>query len=185
MKILAIAGSMNPGSTTKQSVKIVMEAAQKYGAEVELFDFREKPLPIYDNRSDDSTYPESVQRFKAKMLEADGFIFGSPEYHGSISGVLKNALDFIGARELEGKLVALVATAGGAMGATNTLNTLSIICRTLHAWPLPSMVSVPRSYMAFNPDGSLKDEKIQQRLEDLGKSLVEAIEIMGKEVRKI
>jgi FMN reductase len=109
------------------------------------------------------------------MLEADGFILGSPEYHGSISGVLKNALDFIGARELEGKFVALVGTAGGALGATNTLNTLNIICRTLHAWPLPSMPSVPQSYMAFNPDGTLKDEKLQKRLEELGHNLVATI----------
>ncbi|SFJ31977.1 NADPH-dependent FMN reductase [Thermoflavimicrobium dichotomicum] len=185
MKILALAGSMNPNSTTKRAVQIVMEAAKKQGAEVELYDFRKNPLPIYDDRSDESTYPEAVHQFKAKMLEADGFILGSPEYHGSISGVLKNALDFIGARELEGKFVALVGTAGGALGATNTLNTMNIICRTLHAWPLPSMVSVPRSYMAFNPDGTLKDEKIQQRLEELGKNLVEAIRLMGRELRKI
>jgi NAD(P)H-dependent FMN reductase len=175
VKILAVPGSLSAKSTTHLAVGIIAEAARKAGAEVEVFDLRKNPLPIYDGRSDESTYPANVHLFKKKMLEADGFILGSPEYHGSISGVLKNALDFIGARELEGKFVALVGTAGGALGATNTLNTLNIICRTLHAWPLPSMPSVPQSYMAFNPDGTLKDEKLQKRLEELGHNLVATI----------
>ncbi|MFC7440936.1 NADPH-dependent FMN reductase [Laceyella putida] len=182
MKILAVPGSLSEQSTTHMAVAIVANAAEKMGATVEIFDLREYPLPIYDGR-EESFYPETVHLFKQKMLEADGFILASPEYHGSISGVLKNALDFIGARELEGKLVALLGTAGGALGATNTLNTLNIICRTLHAWPLPSMPSVPQSYMAFKSDGTLKDEKLQQRLEDLGANLVKAIRLYGTELR--
>ncbi|TCW41174.1 NADPH-dependent FMN reductase [Laceyella sacchari] len=183
MKILAVPGSLSEQSTTHMAVAIVAEAARKMGAEVEVFDLRKDPLPIYDGRVDEASYPETVRLFKQKMAEADGFIFASPEYHGSISGVLKNALDFIGARELEGKWVALLGTAGGAMGATNTLNTLNTICRSLHAWPLPSMPSVPQSYMAFNSDGTLKDEKLQQRLEDLGTSLVKMIQLYGSELR--
>jgi NAD(P)H-dependent FMN reductase len=175
MKIIAIAGSLNPNSTTYAAVLIVAAAAKKAGAAVEIFDLRRFPLPMYDTRSDESTYPRNVHLFKQKMLAADGFIIGSPEYHGSISGVLKNAFDFIGGRELEAKVVALLGTSGGAMGATNTLNTLNTICRNLHAWPLPMMLSVPQSYNAFRPDGSLKDEKLQMRLQALGEKLVEMI----------
>lgn len=183
MKIVAVVGSLNEQSTTYMAVSIVAKAAKEAGADVEFFDLREFPLPIYDGRSDESSYPHTVPLFKQKMMEADGFILGSPEYHGSISGVLKNALDFIGAREFEGKVVALVGTSGGAMGATNTLNTMNIICRNLHAWPLPSMPSVPQAYMAFKPDGSLKDEKIQKRLEDLGANLVRTIRLFGAGLR--
>uniref|UniRef100_UPI003B00BFBE NADPH-dependent FMN reductase n=1 Tax=Caldalkalibacillus salinus TaxID=2803787 RepID=UPI003B00BFBE len=62
-------------------------------------------------------------------------------------------------------------------GATNTVNTLQQICRNLHAWPLPSSPSVPRSYAAFTEDGQLKDEKLQQRLETLGHHLVKELRI--------
>ena len=175
MKILAVPGSLTEDSTTRKAVEIVAEAARQAGADVEIFDLRKYPLPIYDARSDESTYPENVHRFKQKMLEAEGFILASPEYHGSVSGVLKNALDFIGARELEGKFVALLGTSGGALGATNTLNTLNIICRNLHAWTLPSMPSVPQAYQAFHPNGSLKDEKLERRLHQLGVDLVHMI----------
>jgi NAD(P)H-dependent FMN reductase len=179
MKIVAIAGSLNPNSTTYAAVSIVAAAAKRAGATVGMFDLRRFPLPIYDTRLDESTYPENVHLFKRKMFEADGFIIGSPEYHGSISGVLKNALDFIGGREFEAKIVALLGTSGGAMGATNTLNTLNIICRNLHAWPLPTMISVPQSSHAFRADGSLKDEKLQHRLETLGEKLVKIMRKVG------
>lgn len=183
MKIVAVAGSLSENSTTHKAVRIIAQSAQRAGATVEFFDLRIEPLPIYDGRSDESTYPASVHRFREMLLEADGFIFGSPEYHGSISGVLKNALDFIGAREFEGKAVALVGTSGGALGATNTLNTMNIICRNLHAWPLPTMISIASSYGAFNSDDTLKDEKLQHRLEELGKNLVRTIQLLTLQIR--
>lgn len=183
MKVLAVTGSLSAQSTTHQAVEIIGKAAREAGVEVEFFDLREFPLPLYDDREDDSTYPENVHIFKQKMSEADGFIFGSPEYHGSISGVMKNALDFIEGRDLKGKIVALVATAGGAMGATNTLNTMSTICRQLHAWVLPSLPSVGQSYLAFHPDGTLKDEKLQQRLEQHGRNLAKTLLTVGAQIR--
>jgi NAD(P)H-dependent FMN reductase len=94
MKIVGIAGSMNAQSTTKLAVEIVLKAAREAGAETELIHLAEWPMPVYDNRDDASTYPETVHRFVQKVSEADGLVIGSPEYHGSITGALKNALDF-------------------------------------------------------------------------------------------
>ncbi|MBD1373212.1 NAD(P)H-dependent oxidoreductase [Hazenella sp. IB182357] len=183
MKILAIAGSLSEPSTTSMALNIVVQRARKVGADVEVYDLRHAPLPLYDGRITESKLPSEVHLFKKKMLEADGYILASPEYHGSVSGVLKNALDFIGARELSGKYVALLGTSGGAMGATNTLNTLNIICRTLHAWPLPSMPSVPQAYQAFYENGSLKDKNLQKRLEVLGEELVANLRLRGSRKR--
>jgi len=133
MKILGISGSMNPDSTTKKAVAIVLAAAQKAGADTELIHLAEWPMPIYDVRDDFSTYPETVHRFVRKVTEADGLIIASPEYHGTISGALKNALDFLEGRYLRDKPVAVLGVAGGSMGATNTVNTLHLIMRNLHA----------------------------------------------------
>ncbi|PMB01480.1 flavin reductase [Fischerella thermalis CCMEE 5273] len=180
MKIVALSGSMNPASTTRQAVTIVMKAAISSGTEVELIHLGDWKLPLYDCRSDESSYPEAVHRFRERIRQADGFIIGSPQYHGSLSGCLKNALDFIGSRELAGKFVALVGTSGGALGATNTLNTLNEICRNLHAWPLPSAPSVPQSHGAFLPDGTLKDKQLQKRLENLGQQLVRMMQQYGE-----
>lgn len=94
MKIVGIAGSMNKSSTTKQAVAIVLDAAKAAGADIEMIHLADWKLPIYDDREDASTYPEVVHRFVQKISEADGLVIGSPEYHGTMTGALKNALDF-------------------------------------------------------------------------------------------
>ncbi|MGG1660163.1 NADPH-dependent FMN reductase [Brevibacillus sp. NRS-1366] len=179
MKIVGIAGSMNTNSTTKQAVQIVLDAAREAGATVEMIHLADWKIPIYDDREDTSTYPEVVHSFIKAVSEADGLIIGSPEYHGTITGSLKNALDFLEGRHLRDKHVALIGTAGGSMGATNTVNTLQLIMRNLHAWPLPSSPSIPSAYNAFTPEGKLKDERLQARLELLGKQLVQYVQMMN------
>lgn len=184
MKIVGIAGSMNTNSTTKQAVAIVLDAAKAAGADIEMIHLAEWKLPIYDAREDASTYPEVVHRFVQKITEADGLVIGSPEYHGTMTGALKNALDFLEARHLRDKQVALVGVAGGSMGATNTVNTLQLIMRNLHAWPLPASPSVPSAYNAFTPEGKLKDERLQARMETLGQQLVEFVKLMNPKPEK-
>lgn len=179
MKIVGIAGSMNTNSTTKQAINIVLEAAKAAGADIEMIHLADWKLPLYDARDDSTTYPEIVHRFVKTISEADGLIIGSPEYHGSITGALKNAIDFLEGRQLRDKQVAIVGVAGGSMGATNTVNTLQMIMRNLQAWPLPSSPSIPSAYNAFTPEGKLKDERLQARLEQLGQQLVQFVQLMN------
>lgn len=184
MKIVGIAGSMNTNSTTKQAVSIVLEAAKAAGADVELIHLADWKMPLYDDREDTSTYPEVVHRFIQTISEADGLVIGSPEYHGTMTGALKNGLDFLEGRHLRDKQVAILGVAGGSMGATNTVNTLQMIMRNLHAWPLPSSPSIPNAYNAFTPEGKLKDERLQARLESIGKQLVQYVQLMNPEKEK-
>jgi len=170
---------MNTDSTTKQAVQIVLDAAKEAGATVEMIHLADWKMPIYDDREDTSTYPEVVHTFIKTISEADGLVIGSPEYHGTITGSLKNALDFLEGRHLRDKQVALIGTAGGSMGATNTVNTLQLIMRNLHAWPLPSSPSIPSAYNAFTPEGKLKDERLQARMELLGKQLAQFVQLMN------
>jgi len=170
---------MNTDSTTKQAVQIVLDAAKEAGATVEMIHLADWKMPIYDDREDTSTYPEVVHTFIKAISEADGLVIGSPEYHGTITGSLKNALDFLEGRHLRDKQVALIGTAGGSMGAINTVNALQLIMRNLHAWPLPSSPSIPSAYNAFTPEGKLKDERLQARMELLGKQLVQFVQMMN------
>ena len=185
MKIVGIAGSMNSNnSTTKQAVAIVLDAAKAAGADIEMIHLADWNLPIYDDREDATTYPEIVHRFVQKISEADGLVIGSPEYHGTITGALKNAIDFLEGRHLRDKQVALIGVAGGSMGATNTVNTLQLIMRNLHAWPLPASPSIPSAYNAFTSEGKLKDERLQARMESLGQQLVQFVRMMNRETEK-
>lgn len=76
---------------------------------------------------------------------------------------------------MNGKITAIIGTAGSTLGTANTVNTLHQICRNLHAWPLPQSPTTPAAYAAFNKDGSLQDEKLQERLEILASNLAEEL----------
>ena len=131
-------------------LKIALAGAEERGATAELLDLRDYDLPFCTGADVDAIQGKAgVQRLRQKVLEASGIILATPNYHGSLSGVLKNALDLMSMREFEGKVVGLIGVSGGRMGGTSTLNTLRAIGRTLHAWvTLPkrgSTMPIPRS----------------------------------------
>ena len=121
---------------------------------------------------EEKDYPPDVFRLREEIKESNGVIFGTPEYHGSISGVLKNMLDLLSHEQLEGKIVGLVGIAGGHTGAINSLNTLRTVGRSLHCWVLPQEVSVAESHKIFNSDGSVTDPAIEDRLVNIGRQVV-------------
>jgi NAD(P)H-dependent FMN reductase len=85
--------------------------------------------------------------------------------------VLKNAIDLMGFREFEGKMVGLVGVSGGRMGAGNALNSLRAIGRVLHAWVIPEEVSIPEGWKAFDKAGNLQNAELEKRLVELGQQV--------------
>lgn len=128
-------------------------------------------IPFCDERKDESTYPADVDRLRRAVGTAHGILLGSPEYHGSISGVLKNAMDLLSIDDFEGKMVGLVGVAGGSQGATGTLAHMRTICRHLHAWVVPWQVSISRAKDAFRPDGHLANPEHEERLLEVGREV--------------
>ncbi len=169
MRVLALCGSLRPGSSTRNALALALDAARAAGAEtgwVEIAD-----LPWCDGRPVDAYGPE-VAAFRAAVSGADALLVGSPEYHGSFTGVLKNAIDLCGPEDLRGKLFGLVATARGDAGAMNTLNHLRQVSRWVGAWVLPAQVSVPRAADAFTADGAPRRDGLADELSRLGAELV-------------
>jgi FMN reductase len=128
-------------------------------------------LPFCDGGDDYSAYPD-VARLSQTVKQADGLILATPEYHGSVSGVLKNALDLMGFEELSGKVSGLISILGGQPNS-NALNDLRIILRWVHGWVIPEQVAIGQAWKAFGNDGKLLDEKLAQRFDGFAQSLVE------------
>ncbi len=170
MRIVVVNGSLKRQSNTMRGIQVVLKALEKKGVQVECFSLRDYPLPMYDPEQSDTIEDEHLERFIQLMREADGYILGSPEYHGTISGVLKNALDWIGARELKDKPVALVASAGGP-AAVNTLNTLQTVVRTLHGWTIPIMGTFSKNE-PMATEGSFANPKLNERFQKIASELV-------------
>ncbi|MEO8872090.1 MAG: NADPH-dependent FMN reductase [Candidatus Kapaibacterium sp.] len=167
IRVLGICGSMRSRSATATAVGVALEGAKASGAEIDFLDLVDLDLPMCDAREDDASYPASVHAFRARVAEAQGIILGTPEYHNSLTGALKNALDLCSRTELEHKMVGVIGVAGGSMGATNSVNHLRTIMRSVGAWVVPHQVSIGHAGRVFyGPDGL--DPEYKTRLEKLG-----------------
>jgi len=169
MAIVGISGSLREMSYTRFAVNIALQAAKEMGANIQLIDLRDYNLPYCDG--DESSYPDDVFQLRKTVQLAHGIILGTPEYHGSYSGVLKNALDLMGFEEFEGKMMGLIGVSGGAMGAVDALNSLRNVSRSLHAWVVPQQVAIPNAWKFFDKTGKVNDEDLEKRLIEVGKQV--------------
>lgn len=172
MKIVGIAGSLRSGSYSHQALNVAIQRVAALGAEVEVLDLRSLNLPFCDGGDEYPDYPD-VEKLKQTVKEADGIILVTPEYHGSVSGVLKNALDLMGFDEFTGKVTGAISILGGQSN-NNSLNDLRVITRWIHAWMIPEQIAVGQAWKAFGEDGKLVDEKLSQRFDAFAQSLVES-----------
>ncbi|MBW4471673.1 MAG: NAD(P)H-dependent oxidoreductase [Stenomitos rutilans HA7619-LM2] len=171
VKIVGIAGSLRSTSYSQQALSVVIERVRALGAEVELLDLRELNLPFCDGSDEYPDYPD-VEKLRKAVLEADGIILVTPEYHGSLSGVLKNALDLMSFDHFSGKVTGLMSVLGGQSNS-NALNDMRTITRWIHAWTIPEQVAIGQVWKAFDQDGNLQDENLSKRIDTFAQSMVE------------
>ena len=171
VKIVGIGGSLRPESSSHQALRLVAQRVQALGAEVKILDLRSLNLPFCNGESDYPDYPD-VERLRQTVKQADGLILATPEYHGSVSGVLKNALDLMSFEHLSDKVTGLISVLGGQSNS-NALNDLRVIMRWVHAWVIPEQVAIGQAWKAFDSDGKLLDAQLAQRFDQFAKSLVE------------
>lgn len=181
-RVLAVAGSTREQSLNKRLVRIAAEAARSAGGDVTLIDLRDFALPLYDGDLEQAAGPpEAAVRLKALFVAHDGLLISSPEYNSSITGVLKNAIDWISRAAgdepplaaFRGKVAALLSASPGALGGLRGLVHLRAILGNIGVLVLPDQVAVPRANEAFDAAGRLVDERQQLALERLAASLVE------------
>ena len=176
IKVVGLGGSLAVSSSSLAALKIALEGATEGGASTELLDLRELVLPIYVPGVD---APDSVRQFCEAVYEADGLIWSSPLYHGTISGVFKNTLDWLellGDREpsyLTDKVVGLISTAGGAQGL-QAVNTMEFIVRALRGWAVPLVIPIQQAWRVFDDEGNVVDQRIAEQLRSLGREVARA-----------
>ena len=174
--IVGLGGSLRPASSSLAALRLALEGAGAAGGSVELLDVRELELPLYD---DDAPASPGVTRLVEAVAGADGMIWSSPLYHGTVSGAFKNALDWLqllSRREppfLTGTPVGLVATSGGVQGL-QAINTMEFVVRALRGWTVPLVVPVAHAYQCFAADGTPRDDAVVARLTTLGREVVSA-----------
>lgn len=175
--IVGIGGASNSGSSTEQALRLALASAEKAGARTRLFGGEHLArLPHYltPGTADSAEARELVEAIRA----ADGVIFASPGYHGTISGLVKNAIDYIEETSkdarvyLDGLPVGLIVTAYGWQATGSTLATLRSIVHALRGWPTPLGAAINSSGGIFR-DGICSDEGAARQLDMVGQQVYE------------
>jgi FMN reductase len=162
--VVGIGGSTRKGSSTEVVVRSVLDGLEKAGAETRLYAGEELILPMYEQTP---SCADAGRELIADIRRADAVVIGSPGYHGTISGLMKNVLDYLEelSRDespyLDRKAVGCVATAYGWQAAVNTLTTLRQIVHALRGWPTPYGIAINAAGGIVNDDGTFRDERQQ------------------------
>jgi len=175
LKIVGLGGSLAAVSRSRAALRVALEGAAGAGGETTLLDLRELDLPMYN--PDDHRTPPAAERLIEACYGADGMIWSSPMYQGTISGAFKNALDWLhelGGREpafLHDEVIGLISAAGGTQGL-QAINTMEFATRALRGWAVPYVVPVPVAARVFDAVGQVQDPAIEQQLRALGVEVV-------------
>lgn len=179
-RILAFAGSARQASFNKKLVKIAAEGARAAGAEVTYLDFRDLPLPLYDEDLESSEgLPANVLQLKALMKSHQGFLISCPEYNSSITPLLKNAIDWASRPApdepslacFQEKVAVLMSASPGGLGGLRGLFHVRSILSNIGVIVLPDQKAIGSAHQAFDESDNLKDESQRVAIRQLGDKL--------------
>jgi FMN reductase len=179
LTIVGLGGSTASISRSRAALQLALEGAAIAGAETDLLDIRQLDLPMYNPDDDEPT--ETASRLIEACHAADGLLWSSPLYQGTISGAFKNALDWLhllGDREppyLHDKVIGLISAAGGTQGL-QAINTMEFAARALRAWTVPYVVPVAAAARVFDRAGQIQDQVVELQLKTLGGEVVRVAE---------
>ncbi len=173
MRILVISGSLRANSYNTALARAAAQRAPE-GTEVALYEGLGE-LPLYDADLDSEDAPKSVQEFRRAIREADALLFVTPEYNGSISGVLKNAVDWAsrprGDAALWSKTAAVAGATTGQYGAIWAQQDLRRVLGVAGARVIEGELPVAKAQTVFDEEGRLLDpllgERLRKHLENL------------------
>ena len=175
MRIVGLGGSLARVSRSRAALQAALAGAEGAGADTELLDIRALDLPMYN--PDDEEPTEAAARLVEASYAADGLIWSSPMYQGTISGAFKNALDWLhllGGRDppyLHDKVIGLISAAGGTQGL-QAINTMEFAVRALRGWAVPYVVPVASAARVFDSEGRIQDAAVEAQLMTLGGEVV-------------
>ena len=176
--IIGIGGTTRAGSSTEKALRFALKVAEDSGAETGGFFGPElAKLPMYAPENPART--EGATRLAEALRRADGIIVASPGYHGSVSGLVKNALDYVeDLRDdersyFDGLAVGCIATGAGWQAIVATLQQLRTIAHALRGWPTPLGAAINSTQKVFGEDGDVVDERARFQLETVAREVVQ------------
>ena len=173
--IVGLGGTMTANSSSERVLRHVLASCEAVGARTLCFDGKALDVPMYGYGTPRT---DKAAALIDGLRRAEGIIIASPGYHGTVSGLIKNALDYVedmskDARPyFEGRAVGLISVAAGWQATGTTLATLRSIVHALRGWPTPMAVTVNSVQPVFGEDGAVSDATLSRQLETLAGQVV-------------
>lgn len=174
--IVGIGGTIGAVSSTERALRIALDAVEREGYATRLFGGEDMArLPLYDPRATSRTSQE--RDFVDAVRKASGVIIASPGYHGSLSGVVKNALDLLEETAKDDRPyladmpVGLIATAYGWQATGSTIAALRSIVHALRGWPTPFAAAINTQVTQFDEQGGATDPAVVEQLCLIGRQV--------------
>jgi len=170
LKVVAISGSLRQDSFNKKALRIATRFAIEEGMNIEEIDLMRLGLPLYDADIESQGFPEAVENIRKIVQPSDVILIASPEYNHSVTGALKNAVDWLSTKKniLDGKTAVIFGASTGPFGTLRSQTHLRQILTALNVFVLPQpQVYIRFANEAFDGDGNLVDIKIQNQLKEL------------------
>jgi len=179
VRVLGIGGTTRQDSSSERALRIAAAAAAEAGASVELITAQSLIMPIYD--PENLSRSQEAAEFVEALRRADALLIASPGYHGTVSGMMKNALDYVEDLRgderpyLTGMPIGCIAVAYGWQASVTTLHTLRSCAHALRGWPTPLGAALNASAPALfdKATGACTDEPSRFQLETVGRQVVE------------
>jgi len=182
MRVVIVLGSIRHGRQSHKAGVYLQNQLLQRKIETEVIDLAEASLPPFG--TDASRVAERIKAISKTLAAADALVFVSPEYHGSFSGTLKNALDYFWS-EFQKKPIGVVTASAGKMGGINASTQLQHVILSLGAYPLPLKFLVPEVQTAFDESLNPVEESLAQAAEKfIGEFLWFAQAIAAKKTEK-
>lgn len=171
MKILMFAGSLRKESFNKKILNAIMPFLKEQNVDVEFVDLVDLQIPILNEDDEKANgIPSGAQTLVKKIQESSALIISAPEYNGSISGVLKNTIDWVSrdkANVFQGKMIMLMSASPGYFGGVRGLWHTKVPLDKLEAQVYPEFFHLPSANKAFTPEGTWIDEKMKTQVEKI------------------
>jgi FMN reductase len=183
--VVGIGGSLRADSQSERALRIALGGAEQAGARTFAVTGGDLVLPFYDPSLTERT--DAARGLVAALREADGVVLVSPGYHGTVSGLVKNALDYVeDLREdtrpyLDGRAIGCVAAAQGWQAAVTTLTALRSIVHALRGWPTPLGAALNSREVEFDAEGGCSDPSVAEALRAIGTQVVEFARSRGRD----
>ncbi|MGH3778828.1 MAG: NADPH-dependent FMN reductase [Pseudonocardiaceae bacterium] len=177
LTVVGIGGSIREDSQSERALSVVLDGARVAGAETVAITGMDLVLPFYDPAVVERN--EVAHRLVAALRGADGVVLVSPGYHGTVSGLVKNALDYVEDLRgdprpyLDGRAVGCVAMALGWQATVTTLTALRSIVHALRGWPTPLGAALNSAEVSFDDHGIPSDPAVDRTLRMIGEQVVQ------------